>query len=234
MEAGVGYPAPMPGTPPHAVRCLKEAGRRSVWLIQRPGEGSRTLKTWPLTPTIALKLLLGLAQPQRQIRGAERLAKLGIRTPSPVGRWRFLRLKIGLSLALELDYIPGRLALDVLTEGRIDPAVGRPLAAEIGAAVRLLAEAKLLHRDLKLSNIVIAEEGDRRSICVLDPVGVRPMFDRLEALLRMFDRLRVEPAEMGIDIPRWAWAAVLRETVRGLPRADRRAVIRRLKSHLQP
>jgi hypothetical protein len=63
------------------VRRLKDAGRQSVWLIQRPGEQPRTLKSWPLTPLLLVKLALGIAQPQRQLRGARRVARAGIQTP---------------------------------------------------------------------------------------------------------------------------------------------------------
>ncbi|UCD73878.1 MAG: hypothetical protein JSV91_08765 [Phycisphaerales bacterium] len=220
----------MPVAPEHAVRCLKEAGARSVWLIRRPGEGLRTLKMWPLTPAIVFKLILGLAQPQRQVRGARRLTALGLNTPSPVGRWRLTRLPGRLRLTLEMEFIPGPLALEVLADAGKHLTAGLGIAARIGRMTRTMADGGLLHRDLKLSNIVIAEEGDQPTVWLIDPVGVRPMSDRLEALVRMFDRLMVEPLETGIPIPRRAWWEVLRAAVRGLPKADRREVIRRLRS----
>src|SRR5262245_41150249 len=101
------------GDPPaHAVRTLKDAGRRSVWLIHRPQEQRRTLKRWGLGPFMLLKLALGIAQPQRQAAGARHLEKAGIDTARVAGRWR-LAWNRGPLVELELEYVEGRSALDM-------------------------------------------------------------------------------------------------------------------------
>jgi len=52
--------------------------------------------------------------------------------------------------------------------GLDDPRERLPLLREVGAAVRKLHEAGVDHRDLQLHNILVAEEGGRRRIVVID------------------------------------------------------------------
>ncbi len=220
--------------PDYAVRGLKPAGSRSVWLIQRPGEALRTVKSWPLTPLMVLKMLLWQGQPQRQLRGARTLARLLINTPQPIGRWRVRRDGWRLLVQIELRFVPGRSALEMLHEGEVNEQLGRRCGQQIGRIVRTLAGAGVLHRDLKLNNIVIAQPQAQPVVWVLDTVGVRPKMDRCRALLRMFDRLLVQATDQPVTKRRWAWAPLLREALADLSRLQRRAVLRQLRERHQP
>jgi hypothetical protein len=212
----------MPDAPPHAIRCLKPAGLRSVWLVHRPGEDPRTVKGWALTPWLALKLMLGLAQPQRQRRGSRRLGNAGVFSPrifrlclSRRGRWPVVQL--------ESQYIAGRTALELLNED------SNLLDAKIfGELVTTLAAASLFNRDLKLSNLVLDRQG---RLFVIDPVGVRLMRDPVRAIDRMLERLMIEPANAGITVPRRAVTQALFSALRPLAKPQRKAVLARLKAH---
>lgn len=228
------YPTGMVSPPSYAVRCLKQAGARSAWLVEPPGQSQRTVKSWPLTPLMALKMLLWQAQPQRQLRGARTLARLLINTPQPIGRWRVRRDGWRLLVQIELRFVPGRSALEMLHDGEVNEQLGRRCGQQIGRIVRTLAGAGVLHRDLKLNNIVIAQPQAQPEVWVLDTVGVRPMMDRCRALLRMFDRLLVQATDQPVTKRRWAWAPLLREALADLSRPQRRAVLRQLRERHQP
>ncbi len=223
-------------TPPaHAISCLKDAGRQSVWLIQRPQQTPRTLKTWPLSPGLIAKLALGMAQPQRQIRGARRLAAVGVSTPAVVGSWRFARRGRVPVIELELDHVEGRTALELLGPGTTATARQLHCAARLGAFVNAIGSARLLHRDLKLRNVIVDEDGGRddAGIWIIDPVGVRRTVGRVRAFVYMFDRLMCEAAAAGITLPRPLWRRVIRAGLAPQPAAVRRSVIRRLRSHIR-
>lgn len=218
----------MPPPPAHAVRCLKEAGAHSVWLIERPGQAPVTLKTWRLTVARALKLLIGLAQPQLQVRGTRRLQRLGVRTPALLGGWKLTSRRGSPLLTVELRYVPGHSALDLLDNGKIEPCAGRSCARQIGRAVRILAENGYFHRDFKLNNVVI-DDSDEPAIWVVDTVGVRRISDRLAAIMRMLDRLFLQAASRPAARPPRLWGPLLREALAGLAAADRRNAIRQLR-----
>ncbi len=212
--------------PAHGVRCLKEAGPYSVWLIERPGQEPRTLKTWPLTLPTALKLLVGGAQAQRQLRGSRRLARLNVRTPQPIGRWVLRRLGGRWRVTIELHFAPGRSVRDMFTSGGIDERAARASAVQIGRFVRAMANARLTHRDLKLNNIVIEETADGPVVWLVDTVGVRPAWGRLRGLMQMLERLFYLAACVPAARHRWVWAPVLREALKGLSAHDRREAFR--------
>lgn len=215
--------------PPRVVSCLKDAGASSVWMIERPGEGQRTLKIWPLTPLLALKLLLSQAQPQRQLRGSRRLARLDINSPRPVGRWR-LRRRVGRwEVAIEYPFVPGRSALEMLQNGQMDEQAARRCGRQVGRIVRTLAGAGYVHRDLKLDNLVIADAGGEPMVWVVDAVGVRPTMSRRAAVVRMLDRLLVQATNQPVARKRWAWAPLLREAVAGFAPRERREIMRRIR-----
>ncbi len=214
------------GMPAHGVRCLKEAGPYSVWLIERPGQEPRTLKTWPLTLPTALKLLVGGAQAQRQLRGSRRLARLNVRTPQPIGRWALRRLGGRWRVTIELHFAPGRSVRDMFTSGGIDERTARASALQIGRFVRAMANARLTHRDLKLNNIVIEEAADGPVVWLVDTVGVRPAWSRRRGLMQMLERLFFLAAWVPAARHRWVWAPVLHEALKGLSARDRREAFR--------
>ncbi len=216
------------GMPAHGVRCLKEAGPYSVWLIERPGQEPRTLKTWPLTLPTALKLVFGGAQAQRQRRGALRLAGLNIRTPEPLGRCALHRSGGRWLVALELRFVPGRSALDIVLSGEIDEELARASGRQLGRIVRTLAGAGLTHRDLKLNNIVIEETADGPVVWLVDTVGIRSARSRLGGIMRMLERLFFFSAWRPVTRHRSVWVPILREALRGLSGAERREAFRLL------
>ncbi len=220
--------------PPHALRCLKPDGVRSVWLVQRPDQDPRTLKTWPFTALLAIKLLLGIGQPQRQVRGARRLRRAGVPTPNVIGSWRFARRSGRPVIELELEHASGLPALELLRRIDKKDRAGVRRAELIGRSVASIASAGLLHRDLKLSNIIVGSSGEDPCIWLIDPVGVRRMNDRPTAFVRMFDRLLIEPISEGTDIPDRLWRRTLHSALMDETKIIRRAVFRRLRAHLQP
>jgi hypothetical protein len=223
--------------PEHAERCLKRDGRRSVWLTRPPGSGPVTLKLWPAGPVMILKLLLGIAQPQRQVRGQRRLAAAGIDSPAPRGACRLMRAGPDRVVALELDFVDGRAALDVVTATADGAAAERRHgAAALGRLVAAHARAGLFNRDLKLSNVILAGDDPNAAAIawVLDPVGVRRRRRSEAEIERMLERLAIEPIDRGIAIPRDAAVTAVRAALRPFPRETRRGVLRRLRARRRP
>lgn len=214
--------------PAHAVRCLKEWGPRSVWLVHRPGEGPRTLKRWPVSPYLLLKMLTGRSQAHRQARGAGLVDRAGVRTPKPVGSWRLERVGGRWHVRVELEFVEGRSAYELARADGIDQRFGRRCAGLVGAVVRALWAAGVVHKDLKLENLVVAGGDGDPQIWVLDLVGVRSTRHPAAAIVRMLDRLYVSVADRAV--PRWQRVPLVREALRGLPREKRREVVRRLRA----
>lgn len=163
-------PRPATGEPAGTVRVLKRDGGRGVFLVVEGGTRS-VVKRWPLTPWEAVKLVLGIAQAQRQLRGARRLRAAGIRTGEPRGGVR-LRLDHGLHVEIRLAWMEGELLLHRLRSA--DAELSELLGRRMGELLRRLADAGLFHRDAKLTNFVVDADGE---IVALDPVGVRASRD---------------------------------------------------------
>ncbi len=221
----------MPKPPAHAVKCLKSAGLNSVWLIHRPGEEPRTLKTWPVTIELLLKIILGIAQPQRQIRGAKRLARAEVDPATVCGSWRFVRRDRRSFVQLELDYVPGPSALEALREQNLSQVERRWAAAAVGRIVAKLAVAGLFHRDLTLTNLIVKEASEPAQIHVVDTVGVRRLRRPVPEIARMLERLTVQPDFNRIPVPRTVWMPLLLAAMRPLAPTTRQAVLRTLKRH---
>ena len=231
LTPGACYPAAMRLQPAHSVQCLKASGPSRVWLIRRPGQALRVLKLWTLTPWLAIKLALGIAQPQRQLRGARMLHEAGILSPRVMRGMHLLWSGMAPVIGIELDCQPGITALEAVEQSLRAP-IGPRLAAECGRLVARLIDLRLFNRDLKLSNLIVAEHPDRAPmIWIIDPVGVRRMRRPTLEAARMIERLAIEPWERGIPVPRALWFSALREALRGLTREDRRAVTSRLRAH---
>ena len=221
----------MPKPPAHAVKCLKSAGLNSVWLIHRPGEGPRTLKAWPVTIELLLKIVLGIAQPQRQIRGAKQLARAAVDPATVCGSWRLVRRDRRSFIQLELDYVPGPSALEALREGNLSEVERRRAATAVGRIVAKLAVAGLFHRDLTLTNLIVKDASEPAQICVVDTVGVRRIRRPVPEIARMLERLVVQPDFNRIPVPRMVWMPLLLAAMRPLAPTTRQAVFRTLKRH---
>ncbi len=197
--------------------------------MEPPGAPPRIHKTWPLSPWSLIKWCVGRAQPQRQVLGANRLRRAGLNSPEVVQPLRidFARRRF----SLELIYVPGSSALELLRAGSLSERDMRRVAAAIGSLVPQIASARLFHRDLKLSNIIVQRGDGAPVIWLIDPVGVRLGRRRTEEITRMLHRLASEPVVMNITIPRAAALAVLLHALRPLAPAERREVLRRLRQH---
>jgi hypothetical protein len=236
-----GYPAAMhvppdltPRGPIEQMRCLKVDRGRAVWRIQRArGEAARTIKLWRLGPLSLGKFALGILQPQRQLRGARRLAEAGIRTPQPFGSWRFEWRPPWLVMIIEIAFIEGVSGLEFLTAPAVRAEIRRRAAAEAGMLVARVAGAGLLHRDLTLANLVVELAPDGPRVWAIDPVGVRPERDRVAATERMLERLDVIPDWASLPVPPDARRALMHAALDGLTREQRRETIRRLRAHRQ-
>lgn len=219
----------MSAEPANAVRCLKSHGGHSVWLTQPPGSGPRTRKVWPITLWTLVKFGIGIAQAQRQVRGAMRLRRAGLDTPAILQplRLEFTRRQ----LSLELAHAEGQTALQVLLDQTLSDRDMVACASAIGALVPRIADAKLFNRDLKLSNLIVHNEGEAWRVWIIDPVGVRLQRDRTEELTRMLHRLASEPEVMEFVIPRGPRMALMHSALRPMAPQERREVLRRLREH---
>lgn len=215
----------MASSPSDASECLKRDAGRTVHLVRSPGAPARLRKTWPLNPWMLLKVLFGIAQSQRQVRGAKRIRAAGVRTPDVTQGTR-LHLR-PLCVSIELNFAEGTSALDLLKAG-VSIERQRMLGRAIGAIVPTLANARLFNRDLKLSNIIV-DESD--IVWMIDPVGVRLQRDRVEEITRMVHRLASEPVNLNVAMLRAGVLAVLRSALRPLAASERREVLRRLREH---
>ncbi len=220
----------MVSTPAHAVRQLKESGEHPVWLVQRPGEAPRTLKTWSVTPTMCLKLVLGIAQPQRQIAGARRLERAGLRTPAIPAGWRFARRGRPV-VEMELAFVEGLSALEAIRDRTLDGPYRRAASAAVGEVVAEMIEAGIFNRDMKLANLILCDGGQATEVWQIDTVGVRSTRRRVKETARMLERLGVQLALIGSRLDSAVWVPAVRHALRGLDLDDRREVVRRLKAH---
>ena len=211
---------------------LKNDGGRAVWMSHVPGSIPLTFKSWVLTPWFLFKFIIGIAQPWRHLRGAGRLRRAGIPTPSVAfirPGWRRRRPVI----LLVMPYVEGVTALDHLRIVEGSPAVD--LAKQLGRYVSMLSEADLRHRDFKLTNVVIETGTDHPWL--IDPVGVVRDRDRITSLATMLDRLDVEIREGHVgelrDVERLR-RIILKAALVSAPSSVRRAVLQRLRTHPRP
>ncbi len=219
--------------PPHTQACLKREGRRASFLVHPPGSPPHTLKRWPLTPAMALKLALGIAQPQRLVRGARRLDRVGIPTARPVSPWRIVRRPTGWTIEVELEYLPGRSALKWLQDDSLTPAQRRQTARRLGKLVANLAQAGVLHRDCKPSNVIINQTEVESDVALIDTVAIRTGVPPALAVADMLAHLAyIPPCFMPFLTPDLI-KAVLRAALRRLPPQSRREALRRLRQARQ-
>jgi len=218
-----------PDAPSHAVRCLKHEGGRSAWLIERPGERRKTLKVWPLTPLLAVKLFSGHAQPQRQARGARLLAGAGLRTAMASGPWRLVRRPGTTVVELELEYLAGCSGLEWLEDGAVGAAERRMVGRLVGEMVAHIASSGLVHRDLKPSNVIIDHDETGPTVALIDTVAVRWTFHRAAAVANMLIHLAYVPQPLLGLVTRSLWMPILYHTLRPLTRRTRREIVRRIR-----
>lgn len=217
----------MSSPPAHAVRQLKTLGEHPVWLVHRPGEQPRTLKTWTLTTIRRIQLALGMARPQRQMAGARLLERAGVRTPALCGGWRIGR-RDGPVIELEHVFIQGRSALELFRDPDTPAAEIRRVSAAVGDVVAAMLRADLLNRDFKLNNVIVADDGP---VWIIDTDAVRRSGRRVRNAARMLERLGVQLPLKDSPAGPEVWLPAMRRALRPVPAADRREVARLLRSH---
>ena len=201
-----------------------------MWLVPRPGEEPRTLKTWSVTPIRLVQLGGGFARPQRQIAGARRLRRAGVRTPAICGSWRYAR-RDGLVIELDHVYVEGRSALELAKDPDTPREDIRRISRGLGDIVAAMVAADLLNKDFKLNNVIVAADG---VIWIIDTDGVRRVRSRVVGATRMLERLGVQLPIMGDRVSPAAWLPAIRRGLRPLTRQQRREVVRLLRAHRRP
>ncbi len=201
-----------------------------MWLVHRPGQEPRTLKTWSVTPVRLFQLAFGFARPQRQIAGARRLGQAGVRTPAICGSWRFAR-RDGWVVELDHVYVEGRTALALAKDPHTPGQDIRRISRRVGDMVAALLTADLLNRDFKLNNVIVADDG---GVWLIDTDGVRRIRSRVAGAARMLERLGLQVVVMGTRLGPAAWLPAMRRALRPLSRQQRREVARLLRAHRQP
>lgn len=136
-------------------------------------------------------------------------------------------------IELELEFVPAPTALavaqDVSTTDGIDPKAIGEIARTLGSLIR----KRLFHRDLKLSNLLVCTDDDGVHVWMLDTADVRAMRRPVRQTARMLDRLAVQLTARGIELPVHNWRPVIRAALRPFASPDRRAILQRLRLHLQ-
>ena len=199
---------------------------RAVWRVERPGGMVSTLKTWPTWSKCLLTFPLGIAQPQRQRRGADRLDRIGVLTPPIIAGPKVA----GRLCTLELEWVEGRTALDHCVSGDPDEVGLRMVAAQLGSNIALIAHAGYVHRDMKLSNIIIESKADGPQAWVIDTIGIRRCASKSTAIFRMVERLLVELGAHRNHLDA-AWLPLLRAALKPMSKSIRQAVLVQLRAH---
>jgi hypothetical protein len=130
---------------------------------------------------------------------------------------------------MELAWMTGRSAADLVSPLVLDEAACRAVSAAAGGIVRRLIDADLFNRDLKLANLIVDPDGEPLAVCLIDTVGVRRLRRPANEIARMLERL-VEKAASSTDLTPPMWMPGMRRALAGLPAATRREVVARLKA----
>lgn len=163
-----------------------------MFLVRAPDGTDELVKRWPATPWELCKLALGIAQPQRQLRGARRLIAAGVATPRPRGGVRISTLG-GCSIEIRLAWVEGESLLDTVRQAVAEDDRARlaALGAELGAMRERLEAHGIFHRDAKLSNFIVGALGP---IVAIDTVGIRASRNRAAERKRWREAIACELA----------------------------------------
>lgn len=155
-------------------RLAKREGRRATWvgaLRTDAGDVPAALKQLPHRRGLrgALSRAARLTKGERQCDGAARLLRAGVRAATPIALLRG-RLPDGRPCDwLVLERLPGEDVIRLLKEGSLGVREAHDVARRVGLLARAIADAGLVNRDCKLSNLVRMPDGE---MGVVDTDGV--------------------------------------------------------------
>ncbi len=150
-----------------------------------------------------LKLRLGLSRLQRQWRGHERLAAIGVATGQPICLATLNDPGESVRLLLALQYVPGKSLLEHVAANDLSVRAEHRLAAALGRQIASIAAHRRRNRDHKLSNLIAVEpETDEATVAVIDAAGVIPRRKRSRngAAADMLFSAIVEPYGLGLKV----------------------------------
>lgn len=173
-------------------------------------------------------VMAGRTRLLRQWRGTEHLERAGVPTT------QMLALVRGgvqpRTEVLVMERVEGRSLLHHVADGGATMA----LADMLGAQVRAIAEAGLINRDHKASNLIVASDG---RVVLIDTVGVRPDSSKAASRRHMLFCLIVEMIGTNTATTagqRMRVAIAANDGDREAARQDYRAVARKLVEHGDP
>ncbi|MEC9373235.1 MAG: hypothetical protein VYC34_05295 [Planctomycetota bacterium] len=210
-------------------RCAKRDGDAATWLgdlVLQSASLPVVLKRIPLRRGAAgfIQRLLRRTRAERQSRGAALLTRANIPCSRPI-----LLLRTPSHDHLLCERIPGPDALHTLHPDSPTRPVAEQhaIAARNGKSVRALADAGLVNRDHKLSNIILCAGAD---IALVDTVAITPSRHRDNAIHRMLAAMLFE--SVGVELlPRRALR--MRTLTAAVGRDGARAEWRRLAETLR-
>lgn len=197
---------------------IRVGGDCTVWLLtlRLPGrEATAVLKTDQLPDWWAvLRSWLGLTKAHRQWRGAALLERRGFRAAQGLALLRGVTGGTMVDLLI-LETLPGKTVLEHLAQGDLGVKQQHALVRALGRHAARLADAGLVNRDAKPSNLMISWEADKPKIAVLDTVAIRKLAEpissrRHAALGRMLRDYLLEPIGSGLPPRRTLMMRALR------------------------
>ncbi len=156
------------------VRTLKREPGSAVFFGQLRGRDVVVKIADLAGPRDRLQARLGLSRLQRQWRGHERLAAIGVATGQPICLARLEDHASVPRLLLALEYVPGKSLLQHVADNDLSIRAEQRLAAALGRQIASIAAHNCRNRDHKLSNLIAVEpESPEPTIAVIDAAGVR-------------------------------------------------------------
>lgn len=153
-DGGVEQTAMLPSSRFQRIRRLGSGGFGQVWLAMDT----------KLARTVAVKVATAHSAETEQRIQREARALAAVHHPNCVRIYDIVDDLDGGGLAIVMEYVPGRPLGEVVAEGRLNDAGAARLWYTLAGAL-LAAHAKgVLHRDVKPSNIIIADDGAPRLI----------------------------------------------------------------------
>jgi len=146
----------------------------------RLGSGRTTVAYKRIQRRTAVKILTSLLRPQRLLRSwrvGHHLRSQGVATPRPLAAITARRLAWRADGYLATQWIDGAVGVDVFLDklgcrsALERQRISRAAATELGRLIAQMHEASVQHRDLKVANLLLSEQGQRIKAWVIDLEG---------------------------------------------------------------